>query len=194
MSKRMLHFSLRAAAPARSGGFTMVELIVVLILTGILGAIGVGRFFSRTGYDAASFAEEGRTMLRYAQKLAVAQNRRVYVQGSLEGVALCYEVTAKCPPASQVSAPSGANSGRASTRRYCTSSNGFAPLWYCEGWPPGIAMTPVSGSLTEKPFYFDALGRPGFDDNQAFTGIVVTISGDGISSRIAIEQETGYVN
>lgn len=180
----------RASAPRRSG-FTMVELIVVLILFGILSAIGAARFFNRSGYDASGFAEQLRTMVRYAQKLAVAQNRPVYVQGALDGVALCYESTVPCPAASVVPAPSGDNSGSAATRKRCLVNSQYAQRWYCEGWPAGVTMTPVSGTL--PVFFFDGLGRP-IGVGGTFTGISVIIAGDGVSNQISVAQETGYVN
>lgn len=170
----------------RQDGFTMVELIVVMILIGILAAIGAARFFNSTPYDAAGFAEQGRAMLRYAQKLAIAQNRPVYVQGAMDGVALCFDAATPCPAASQVPAPSGENSGSAATRKYCGSGR----LWYCEGWPAGVTMMPVSGTLA--PFFFDGLGKPGVT-GATFNGLTVSISGGGVSNQISVAQETGYV-
>jgi len=185
---RAVPLQARPPAPvdSRTAGFTMVELIVVIILVGILSAIGVSRFFDRTPYDAAGFAEQARAMVRYAQKLAVAQNRPVYVQGAMDGVGLCFDAATPCPAASQVPAPSGENSGSAATRKYC----GGSKLWYCEGWPAGVTMMPVSGTMA--PFFFDALGRPGVASG-SFTGLTVTISGGGVSNQISIAQETGYV-
>lgn len=169
----------------------MVELIVVMILIGILSAIGAARFFNRSGYDAAGFAEQTRAMVRYAQKLAVAQNRPVYVQGAIDGVALCYDAAMPCPAASVVPAPSGENSGSAPTRKRCLVANQYAARWYCEGWPAGVTMTPVSGTLS--PFFFDGLGRPAVSGT-GFTGLTVAFSADGLTTQVSIAQETGYVN
>jgi len=170
----------------------MVELIVVILLIGILGAIGASRFFLRNDYDAAAFAEQSRAMLRYAQKLAIAQNRPVYVQGALDGVALCFESTPTCRPEAQVPAPSGVNSGSAATRKRCLAGKDYAPGWYCEGWPPGVDMRPVSGTLA--PFFYNGLGQPGVTGGGVFNGLKVVIAGGGVSSQIEVSQETGYVN
>ena len=175
-----------------AAGFTMVELVVVLILIGILSAIGVGRFFSRGGYDAAAFAEQARSMVRYAQKLAVAQNRQVFVHGTSDGVALCFESTMPCPAASQVPVPSGDNDGSDATRKFCVSGGTYSGGWYCQGLPAGVTMMPVSGSLA--PFFFNGLGQPGVSSGGAFLGLTVTIAGDGMSSQISVAPETGYVN
>src|SRR4051812_38308373 len=101
------------AARHPPAGFTMVELIVVMILVGILGAIGAARFFSRTGFDSAAYAEQLRGMARYAQKLAIGQHRNVFVAASPDGIALCYVNASPCPAAQAVPAPGGSNSGNA---------------------------------------------------------------------------------
>jgi MSHA pilin protein MshC len=182
----------RIFLPRRSRGFTMVELIIVMILIGILGAIGAARFFDRTEFDAAAFAEQNAAMLRYAQKLAIAQNRPVYVQAGAQGIRLCY--SAACADADQVLAPSGSNSGSTATRAFCTGSGAYAPAWYCEGVPAGAAMTLSPASVAT--FYFNGLGRPylGTDtSNSTFQGLSLTISGNGLTRAISVAQETGYV-
>jgi MSHA pilin protein MshC len=154
-----------------------------MVLIGVLGAVGASRFFDRSGFDAAAFAEQTRSMMRFAQKLAVAQNRQVYVLLDGDSVALCFDVPGPgCAPGSQVLAPSGANSGSAATNTYCGSAT-----WFCEGRPDGIHYR-TTPALTH--FAFDALGRPGAGASQ---GLSMTITGDGETRTVSVVHETGYV-
>jgi MSHA pilin protein MshC len=174
----------------------MVELIIVIILIGILGAIGAGRYFNRSGFDAAAFAEQSAAMLRYAQKLAIAQNRPVYVQSSTSGISLCYTGANPCGVADRVQAPSGANSGSAGTRTFCTGGGAYDPLWNCEGVPTGAALT--LNSAAPAIMYFNGLGRPyvstdsGSGDS-SFVSLTLTIKGDDVTRTVSVARETGYV-
>jgi MSHA pilin protein MshC len=180
--------------PSPAAGFTMVELIIVMILIGILGAIGAARFFSPTGFDAAAFAERSAAMLRYAQKLAIAQNRPVYVLASVQGIKLCHKNVSECAGADRVRAPSGSNSGSAATRSFCTVGGTYIASWNCEAVPAGAGIS--LGDVKAVSFYFNGLGRPyaGADTgDSSFTGLTLTVKGDDLTRNISIERETGYV-
>jgi MSHA pilin protein MshC len=60
-------------------GFTMIELIVVMIIVAILAVAVIPRFASRSDFDARGFYDGTLSVLRYAQKSAVAQRRNVCV-------------------------------------------------------------------------------------------------------------------
>jgi MSHA pilin protein MshC len=173
-------------------GFTLVELVIVIVLIGILGAFAGQRFFSRTNFDASGYSNQLASLVRYGQKLAIAQNRSVFVRLNGSSVALCYD--AGC--AARVTAPAGGNSGSTATRQRCLNpaNNTYDAAWACEGLPDGIAMTNAG------TFYFDAVGTP-FNVVDAQPTLVSTfpatlavdVTGNGVTMRTSIEGNTGYV-
>ena len=166
----------------------MVELIVVIVLIGILGTIAVGRFFERSTFDTVAWTQQVKATLRYAQKVAVAQNRSVYVHMTRERVAVCLDPDTACASAdARVRAPGGANSGSSATRAACGSGS-----WMCEGRPAGLAMgLPGNTAVDPGSIAFDGLGRAAM--SSGFGGRL-EIKGEGITNTIVIEAETGYVD
>lgn len=161
-----------------------MELIVTLILVGIISTIAVGRFFDRTTFDVDAWNEQVRSIVRYGQKTAIAQNRNVFVLLAQNRVALCFENTAACPAASQVLAPAGANNNTAATRAACASA-----IWMCAGRPDNVVMTVPAFSIQ-----FDSLGRASAAGGAPDAALSVAISGDGGTRALTVEQDTGYVN
>jgi MSHA pilin protein MshC len=177
-------FSVRLDTAA---GFTTIELIVVIVLTGILAAIAGDRFFTRTAYDVPSGAEQARTMLRYAQKVAVARNAPVFVRFEPNRISLCHaDPSGGCAAAQMVPNPGGFSAGDDATRTHCGTAN-----WYCLGRPAAITvgLNPVVNWLR-----FDALGRPSRSDGSA-GGVVLSFSAAGVagSQTVTVTEETGYV-
>ncbi|MEO1767298.1 prepilin-type N-terminal cleavage/methylation domain-containing protein [Thiobacter aerophilum] len=111
-------------------GFTLVELVVVIVILGILAVVVAPRFFDRATFDARGFSDELAQTVRFAQKLAVAQHGTIHVLTGGGQVRVCWDVACSQP------APSPA--GGALTRVI----------------PTGVS---VSGPAALS---FDALGRP----------------------------------
>jgi MSHA pilin protein MshC len=155
-------------------GFTLVELVVVLVMVGILSVFIAPRL-SRDSFATRTTADQAQSMLRYAQKIAIAQHRKVYVVfgasgGSLNG-SLCF--TPNCSAIVMTPAGKPATIGLPSD----VSAN----------------INPVIAGL-----YFDGLGRPfNLTDSgttSSFQKTTLTIQGNGVAWKIVVEPETGYVH
>lgn len=78
----------RAAA-----GFTLVELVMTMIVVGILAVAVLPRFADVSVFEARGFRDETLSLLRYAQKSAVAQRRTVCVAVASSGITLTIDTT-----------------------------------------------------------------------------------------------------
>lgn len=191
------------AARMRPGpaGFTIVELVMVMVVIGILGAVAGNRFFSNQVFEARAYADQAKALIRYAQKLAIAQNRNVYVRSTPSGFAVCLDAGAACAAAANLAqAPGGANNGNAATRAYCVNGAGaYVANWACLGRPAtvSIASTAQRNEMaTGGYFYFDAAGRPYNKADTAsstFARLTLNFSSGSQTSTLNVEAETGYV-
>jgi MSHA pilin protein MshC len=191
-------------APRRAcTGFTIVELITVLVVMGVLSAVAIARFFNNDTIQVREFADQAKATIRYGQKLAIAQNRPIYVSATGNRFALC--VQSGCAAGSLVTAPGGNNSGTSVTKNQCQVAGSYVSTWMCEGKPDSLTVS--SSRATEVGaggmFFFDAMGRPYNAADAAnplgtastfTTPLAITFSGGGTSVNVTVEAETGYVH
>ncbi len=116
--------------PVFQSGFTLVELVVVILLVGILSAVAIPRFFKTSGFTERNATEEILIAFRYAQQLAMSRsgNIQMVIDGNN------YRIQEVGPPITIVANPNGAGN-------------------YSVNLPGGI--TASNTTIT-----FDSLGRP----------------------------------
>jgi len=96
-TRRPRHRILRAGA---SPGYTLVELVTVIVILGILAAMAVPRFADHVVFEERGFYEEVVAALRYGQKIAVGSGCPVQVSIDASGYALAQQTVLanRCDP------------------------------------------------------------------------------------------------
>jgi MSHA pilin protein MshC len=150
------------------GGFTLIELIMVLVMLGVLAVFAAPRMFSRNDFEARGFHDQTLSTLRYAQKTAVAQRRAVcvaFTQNSITLTRASAEASNVCDPALPVLGP-----------------NGELVLQ---------APTNVAFAAVPTNFFFDGLGQPLPPISPPAPHSIQVVNAD---RTITVEEVTGYVH
>lgn len=153
----------------RARGFTLIELIMVLVLVGVLAIFAAPRIFNRNDFDARGFHDQSMAFLRYAQKTAIAQRRTVCVTFSSSAISLriaTAEATNTCSSA-------------------LTGPAGEAGL---------SARSGVAFSSAFTNFNFDGLGQPVSASSGTPTTAAQVLQVANVSQSLTIESATGYVH
>jgi MSHA pilin protein MshC len=163
-------------------GFTLLELVAVLIITSILALVALPRFYKPQAFDTRIKYDQAQSVLRYAQKLAIAQHRDLRVVLSGTTMTFCFM------------APD----------RTCTSTPVPAPTWQNDASAAALAGptgVTYSASPEIQDFYFSALGTPfKWSDGTPLPTppnsnyVDLSLTEGGVIGRIYVEPETGYVH
>jgi MSHA pilin protein MshC len=113
-----------------ASGFTVVELVVTIGIVGLLAAITAPRFMGASGFQSRGFYDSAKSVVRFAQKTAIAWRKDVFV----------------CVTATAVSA--GTAAGCATPIVNPVTGNALS------------ATAPSGVTLTTAAFSFDSAGRP----------------------------------
>jgi MSHA pilin protein MshC len=155
----------QSRTPATSSGFTLIELILVLTLTGILAVAVAPKFYDRTTFDSRGFYDEAIAALRYAQKTAIAHRRTVCVAFTSTTVSLSVAQAADATECDVALA--GPTTGAA---QYIVSARS------------GVNFTAVPAN-----FAFNARGQASIGGSSQSMQI------SGAAKTITVDKETGYV-
>ena len=124
-------------------GFTLIELVMVLVLVGVMAAVVTPRFADQSAFDAVGYAQKLEGIMRFAQKTAIAQRQLVLVN------------IANTP---NLADPTVTLAG-ASTTACTAAAIAIAVAAPSISPPPKTAVT-VTTTPSTTSFCFDPLGRP----------------------------------
>jgi MSHA pilin protein MshC len=155
-------------------GFTLAELVIVMVLIGILSVVAVPRMFDMDQFSARGTRDFVGAALRYAQKSAIAMRRNVCVTVGALQLNITY---ASNGGADQPCAAGNALRNPGNDLAYSDSSNAL----------PERAPVATPASLI-----FDAQGRPlSAPSTPRTTALTITVTGN--ATPLTIEPETGIV-
>lgn len=154
-------------------GFTLVELIMVLVILGVLSVYALPRMFDTKAVYARGFHDETLGYLRFAQKTAIAQRRTVCVTFTTTTVTLAIAsaaATFNCSSPGPLTGPKGTSGATVSL----------------------TAQRDAAFATSPTNFNFDGLGQPITD-----TGVTVATQTFAVTESgrtITVETATGYIH
>lgn len=145
-------------------GFSLVELVTILIVIGVLAVVALPRFDLLRGFDEIGYRDQVRATLEYARKSAVAQRRNVRV--TLDAGSVSVDIASDIPE----------GAGASTFDRNLVLPGGSGNQITA---PSGVTLSPAATLI------FDPLGWPSAAGS-------FTVS--GVAQPIVVEAETGHVH
>ncbi len=145
-------------------GFTMIELVVIIVLIGVLSAFIVPRLSTKTAFEERAFKDELLNVARFAQQQAMMRGRNYTVRFHLNDTTKNYGIDSR------------QGSG---TYAWLTHADTSAfPI----AFPSGITTSPASVIIN-----FDALGN-------VADGIAQAITITGVASNTICIDASGFAH
>jgi len=151
---------------SKQSGFTLVELVMIIVILGILSATALPKFFEKNTFAERAFFTDTLSAIRFAQKIAVATGCNVQVSIASNSYSLNRQ-----GDSSSLSCPGGSTYALAVPR----PSSGASSY---TGSESGITLTSSASS-----FVFDPVGSASAD-------VTLTVNG---AKTISVIAKTGFV-
>jgi len=145
----------------RRRGFTLIELVMILIIIGVLAVAAIPRFYDRADYDARGFIDATLSALHYAQKAAIAQRREVCVAFTATTVTLTVAAVFSSSPTGcagkALAGPSGASPYVVTARGATTFTGTPAGFSFMPSGSTSLGQTISVSGYTTKTITVDAV-------------------------------------
>jgi len=169
------------------GGFTLLELIVVMVILGILAVFAVPRFSGATGYSEYTYQNRLVSVLRNMQIRSMQDSRPLF----------CHRINFVNTSAEVAFGPASSNYVSGNESNTCASSIDYSAPDYLrtsstEIIDANVSMTAVDGSTTISILDFDSFGAPQTTVSNCSNGCSVTFTGVS-AAQVCIESE-GFIH
>ena len=181
----MPFFDLTSVTPRRGRkadlrGFTLIELIMVIVILGVLAVFAAPRILNTSDLYAKGFHDETLAYLRYAQKTAIAQRRTVCVTFPSTSSLVLAIASATATLDCSTPAPGGVSGPKGDTASATLNARAGYGVVY-------------SGASAPAALHFNGLGQPMSSSGVALLASK-TIQVVGVTNTITVEAATGYVH
>ncbi|MGL6415496.1 prepilin-type N-terminal cleavage/methylation domain-containing protein [Aeromonas veronii] len=158
---------------SRHKGFTLIELVLVILLLGILAAFAVPKWLGKGGFETQTVRDELLTRLRLVQTVNMHEPANRCTQLVVASPRFAHRTYAACPASDDLS--SGWTDNLRTRGRLVT---------------PSAGMSISFNNSNNFVLRFDQMGRP---LGSCATGCTLLVSDGRETSRIQIESE-GYIH